>query len=386
MLKKRKTFRRVDFQVSVFMAVIVCLCSVCIFLTCYYITYQDMINGLSDRVFSIYEYVESFLDISTMNDINVYADQEKPSYKAAKEHLESIKKSTGVRYLYTAKEHEGNLIYVIDGLDKNAADFRYPGDLIEPEIHGELYRALAGEVVLPDEIKMTEWGKIFIAYLPIHQDDQVIGVLGIEFEAEHQYNTYRFLRFATPMIILVFTMLSVLFAVIWFRRISNPLYHDMSNTDQLTQLKNRNAFEVDMKNIVVMQGYKHMGLIAMDLNDLKYINDTFGHEFGDSYIQTVGKAIQSVTGKGRVAYRVGGDEFVIVIHDIHKYPLQKCVDLVLQEFDRELIDWKKGLSLAVGFASFDDDMDKNIMETYKRADAQMYMDKARLKKQKLKEG
>ena len=58
---------------------------------------------------------------------------------------------------------------------------------------------MAGEEILPDAIKDTEWGKIFIAYLPIHLPPQREWWWAWwEFEAEAQYNTYRTLRIITP--------------------------------------------------------------------------------------------------------------------------------------------------------------------------------------------
>ena len=93
---------------------------------------------------------------------------QKESYQTLKEVLEEIRELGDLRYLYTAKRSDaGDLVYVVDGLPDSANDFRYPGDLIEPEIQDELTRALGGETVLPDKILDTDWGNIFIAYYPL---------------------------------------------------------------------------------------------------------------------------------------------------------------------------------------------------------------------------
>ena len=99
---------------------------------------------------------------------------------------------------------DGEFVYLIDCLDQSEPDFRYPGDLIEHEIYPDMQRALDGQKVLPDRIKDTEWGKIFITYMPIYDGEQVLGVVGIEFEAGHQYDTYRSLRLLLPLFILLF--------------------------------------------------------------------------------------------------------------------------------------------------------------------------------------
>ena len=63
----------------------------------------------------------------------------------------------------------------------------------------------------------------------------------------------------------------------------------MANTDYLTNLHNRNAFEIDFENLST---HKHnTGIIITDLNDLKKINDTYGHRTGDEYIKKVAKIL-----------------------------------------------------------------------------------------------
>ena len=52
--------------------------------------------------------------------------------------------------------------------------------------------ALAGNEIMPDAIKSTDWGKIFIAYSPVYQNETVIGVVGVEFDADGTH-TLRYL-------------------------------------------------------------------------------------------------------------------------------------------------------------------------------------------------
>lgn len=209
-----------------------------------------MILNLEDRVTAIHDYLEDSLDKSTFLDINTREDMDKLSYISMKKVLEDVKMSSDVRYLYTAKkDSNGNFVYVIDGLDYKAKDFRYPGDMIEHEIYGDMERALNGEIILPDEIKKTDWGDIFITYFPIHDNHEVVGVLGIEFEASHQYDTFRKMKLFLPFIIFITCIAGTAAAVLVFRRVSNPAYQDMANTDHLTELKNRNSFETDLNNM-----------------------------------------------------------------------------------------------------------------------------------------
>lgn len=240
---RSELWRRVDVQVSLFTAVIVAILSYSIFMVQYRITYNDMLRSLNDQAEHIYSYIGERMDTDTFKHISGPGDVQKEDYQRMHDRFQRVKEITGVMYLYTAKMNDaGEFVYVVDCLDPVDADFRYPGDPIEREIYPDMQRALNGERVLPDKIKKTDWGKIFITYLPIYEGEEIIGVVGIEFRADHQYQVYQNLRRVLPVFILLFSLAASLVSRYLFRRISNPFYRDMSNMDYLTRLKNRNAY------------------------------------------------------------------------------------------------------------------------------------------------
>lgn len=369
--------KRVDAQVSILMACIVAVSCVSVFLFSYHFTYQDMIYSLKDRVYSIYNFLEDELEPSSFTDINTKADMENPSYQLSKSLFSSIKSATGVQYLYTAKRNAaGELVYVIDGLPDSADDFRYPGDLIEPEIVDELNRALAGEVILPKDILHTSWGDIFITYMPMHdRSGNVMGAIGIEFAAGHQYQTYHMLRIAAPLIILVACALGTLCALLFFRRISNPHFQDVANTDYLTGLKNRNAYELDLKNICARHSMNGIGLLLADLNGLKHINDTFGHTAGDGYIGAFADALRSAVGSGGVLYRIGGDEFLTMVRGATADQLRGYIERIHADFQQGLQKTSHGGSCSIGSAICTGDELIYFEKAYRLADAEMYENK-----------
>ena len=371
---KKNYWKRVDLQVSIFTAVIVAVLTFTSFILQYNITYRDTLKSLNDQVESIYAYIAPYLDADTFSNISARDDFNSEDYAQAHDVFRRVKEVTGVMYLYTAKENEqGEFIYVIDGLDPDNPSFRYPGDPIESEIYPDMKRALGGEKVLPDKIKDTEWGKIFITYLPIYDQNQVIGVIGIEFEAEHQYMTYRNLRLLLPWFILLFSLIACLISRALFRHISNPFYHDMANTDYLTQLKNRNAYQTDMDNIIAMKLEKEMGVISIDLNSLKKVNDTYGHEKGDQYITCISRAYQNLDTKKAVMYRIGGDEFVILVPQADKQKIEALMGALEREFNKLI--FSPELTFSWGYAIYDQQEDNNLHSTYRKADKQMYSKK-----------
>ena len=92
------------------------------------------------------------------------------------------------------------------------------------------------------------------------------------------------------------------------RRLRFYSYHDMS-----TGLFNRRGMEVQVRRLMREAG-PGMQVVAyvIDMDGLKYINDSFGHEEGDRAIHRVSEAVRQVTAKGEVPVRAGGDEFYII--------------------------------------------------------------------------
>lgn len=373
----RKLLRRVDIQVSLLTAAVVFCSTFSVFVLGYHFAYRDMIHSLKERVNAITAAVDSFLDKDTFTQIQSREDTSLDLYQRSKTFLQNIHDATGVMYLYTATENDnGQLIYVLDGLSQDSPDFRWPGDLIESEIQAELRQALAGQEVLPETIKTTDWGKIFIAYMPVHDNAKIIGVVGIEFEAGHQYQTYQMMKTLAPVIILFFGIVSTLISYFVFRRISNPLFHDLSNTDQLTQLKNRNAFEIDMHNLNASRSYGTLCVIVADLNNLKQINDQLGHIQGDLYIQKAAQALKDSCPDTAVLYRTGGDEFAVFLTAMQKTEMEQLCRKISGRYHEIKPDWSLDTSLALGWATAKSG-DTSAETVYQRADGRMYTDKAR---------
>lgn len=370
---------RVDIQVSLLTALTVVISCLSVFYISYTVTYKDMIKSLENRAFSIYTYIENEMDKDTYCLINEKDDIETGLYKDAHILFERIKRVTGVQYLYTAKQTEnGDFVYLIDGLDLSASDFRFPGDKIEPEITDALERALSGEIVWPEDIKRTDWGDIFITYMPIHSDknpEHVIGVVGIEFQADSQYLTYLTLRTLAPFIILLACTISAVVALVMFRRISNPLFSDLANSDYLTKIKNRNAYEIDTQNTCALGKAFGTGIILMDLNGLKNVNDTLGHKTGDKYIQALANSLKQARQYGEVCYRVGGDEFIVLISNATVKVIDDYIARVHQHFEIYRSTLPPQSSFAVGYAICDSNAEDAFEKAYAIADKNMYSDK-----------
>ncbi len=382
----RNAFSRVDRQASILMAVMLTISIICMGAICTSISLESTLDILQSRIMAIDNIVESRLNLNEYTHIYTRDRMDSDEYKYARAILQEIREMGEIRYLYTAARNpEGELVYMIDGLPLNDAgepesseDYRYPGDPIEPEIADSVSRALNGEVILPKGITGTGWGAVYIAYFPIHgSDGTVTAALGLEYSAARElrsFVTMVAIAFALGVLLII---IASLIAVKIFHRISNPLYRDISTLDFLTKLKNRNSFETDFDALQKQKSLEHVAICMIDLNDLKKLNDEYGHEEGDHYLESVGRALRHIESDTVSAYRYGGDEFIIMLQD--DSALEASLSRLAEGFAKETKHLPVGVSYALGSAVYDPASDHNLTDTKRRADAAMYVNKRAMK-------
>ena len=102
---------------------------------------------------------------------------------------------------------------------------------------------------------------------------------------------------------------------------------DLSLRDDLTELLNRRAVQqvLCVQESALCEGLSDYAVVMMDIDKFKSINDTFGHDLGDSILQSTAAAIQGNIRTGDHAFRLGGDEFLIVLPQVtHAIAEQIC--------------------------------------------------------------
>jgi diguanylate cyclase (GGDEF)-like protein len=150
----------------------------------------------------------------------------------------------------------------------------------------------------------------------------------------------------------------------------------MSYQDALTKLYNRRFFNEELKRLDVERNLP-LGIILADINGLKLINDSFGHQVGDEFLIKTAKAFKSELRGDEIIARLGGDEFAILISSIKKNEIMKVVHRIQNSFAKiEINDIK--FSVACGFA-IKENADENINVTFKRAEDIMYQNKLLMK-------
>ncbi len=154
--------------------------------------------------------------------------------------------------------------------------------------------------------------------------------------------------------------------------------------DTLTGLQNRTAYYDynDVLNKKEDAGDADFSIIMIDINFLKRMNDTYGHEQGNLYLQHAADLIRKVFGEEHV-YRIGGDEFVVILEGKAQEGAEERIRAFMEEAarlqaDDSLQPWEK-VSAAAGIAKYEKDRDASTEEVLRRADEAMYRDKIAMK-------
>jgi diguanylate cyclase (GGDEF)-like protein len=160
---------------------------------------------------------------------------------------------------------------------------------------------------------------------------------------------------------------------------------EAATIDPLTKLLNRSSFERDINSGTQLQ-WISMGIVMLDLNNLKHFNDVHGHGMGDYYIIISSEIICDAFSKYGTVYRIGGDEFCVIVRDLSMenfISVRTNIEEYMSALKMPSSDLHMGIS--AGYAEFNANIDLNLRDTMKRADEYMYQRKMELKKQNHRE-
>ncbi len=219
------------------------------------------------------------------------------------------------------------------------------------------------------------------AFLPLHESDAAYGYIVFRDCLESIPN--RFLHIYENRMSLVIDKFSHAVTL----DLMNKRLLDIMRRDPLTKVSNRMAFEDKEKHLQSLINSDEdlkFAVVMFDVNNLKLINDTEGHEAGDEYLIRSCHLICNVF-KHSPVFRMGGDEFVAVLSG-EDYDMR---DELLAKFNEQLSPYSDTMplppdyvSVACGMSVYDPQTDSTVTDVNKRADDEMYRDKAAKKGKK----
>ncbi len=160
-----------------------------------------------------------------------------------------------------------------------------------------------------------------------------------------------------------------------YKRASEQLKH-LATYDQLTGLPNRYLLETELNQRInaARRFHEKIAIVFIDLDHFKVINDTMGHDYGDILLQLVAKRLSCHLRDYDTVSRFGGDEFVLVMPQIHdNNEIVSVVDKIIREFSNvyNLKQQEAFISASIGISIFPDD-GTTFGALLKNADAAMY--------------
>ncbi len=218
---------------------------------------------------------------------------------------------------------------------------------------------------------------------PISIHDSYVGTLFMRANLNQLY-IHLLWYVGTTVLVLISIMGAATFLL---RRMRRAITHAeervgyLAYYDTITQLPNRYAFNEHFDAVLekARQQQSRLALLVLDLDDFKVVNNTLGHLVGDKLLKAVAERLLTCTRQGDVVYRVGGDEFAMILTDESPPEgaatvAEKFIRALMLPFNIEGQNLYVGAS--VGISMFPED-GKDTPTLFRNADAAMYFAKAR---------
>lgn len=289
-------------------------------------------------------------------------------------------------YVYQMRDDGCHVVFDLDtpqfpGSEPGAVEEYFPGFIP--------YKAdlLAGREV-PPIISNEKYGYVLTVLTPIYDSNGVCkAYIGADCSMsslkEYSWTVVRetLIFFAIILaVILVISLIATERGVIRkMNRLENRAY-----VDTLTGLQNRTAYfeYIGVLNKKQQKGEADYSILMIDINFLKKVNDTYGHDQGNIYLKGAADLIRKVFGDQSL-YRIGGDEFVMILEGSAQEGAEERIREFQEETarlqaDESLKPWEK-VSAAIGLAKFDPETDADAEEVFRRADETMYRNKVAMK-------
>ena len=235
---------------------------------------------------------------------------------------------------------------------------------------------------LPDEAsvekeQLTQQGVKSAVVIPIEENEQMLGFMGLDsVKSLKKWSNYH---------IKLLKIFSNLLADSLIRIKSEKKIEYMAYYDHLTGLPNRTLFSDRLSQAIYLskRNEKYIGVIFIDLDSFKMVNDTIGHNAGDTVLKEVSRSLEQRLRKTDTVARFGGDEFLVLVNNLtNNDDIIKVVENLIEVFEHPFNvngqEFYITCSAGVSVYPFDGEDAETLV---KNADIAMYLAKSRGKNQ-----
>ena len=193
-----------------------------------------IISNAADKAYAIAQTAATYINPEEFKDLQTSEDEQKESFQRIQKHLRFIGEIAGCKYIYTMrKTPDGTFMYVVDGsaeeLMSSIGDVEDTIDYYELAWSGSPYKGNYIEI-------LDEWGKVVSSYYPLKDStDTVIGIVGVDYDAEDVYNALIKLKLITIFITMLAILIISIFSLFLASSITTPIRsiakvaHEVSN-------------------------------------------------------------------------------------------------------------------------------------------------------------
>lgn len=217
--------------------------------------------------------------------------------------------------------------------------------------------------------------KMFIGGMTIFYCQSMVTILISKVLTSYNWNKYS--QIFIMLLILEFSITVIVYYVHVVKEYMNNITEQrilsiLAYTDPLTSINNRTKYEEYLEELVFKK-CENISIFSFDLNNLKKINDSNGHESGDEYIRGFAKTLKKVFETQGFIGRIGGDEFIVILEkkitDYNNY-IEKMQTIFSQCIEKEKFEFEA--SFAYGYANNDIDESNEIEALISLSDKRMY--------------
>ncbi|MFS7001823.1 GGDEF domain-containing protein [Carnobacterium maltaromaticum] len=217
--------------------------------------------------------------------------------------------------------------------------------------------------------------KVYLRLTFIFTSSIVLVILNFLIHSPYQNNTPIILVF------IIYNLLGMLISYQFSKDIETEKeaflhYESVSKYDYLTSVFNRYSFDKDLTALFKQE--KLVTIFLLDINNFKHFNDTYGHDIGDLILKKVSSSLLNASFPQHKVYRIGGDEFVLVIPSAlsnkaiieTKAKIKQQINQLTIQLDNQFV-----LRISTSIGSSSSKPSQTIDELYRQADIELYIDK-----------
>jgi diguanylate cyclase (GGDEF)-like protein len=148
--------------------------------------------------------------------------------------------------------------------------------------------------------------------------------------------------------------------------------NQLATKDPLTGLGNRSSFDEDSYSLhqAYLRQAKKYGLLVLDLDNFKTVNDRFGHQEGDNLLLTFAQILNDSLRANEKAYRFGGDEFCCLIETEQRRAIDSVARRIMRNAAKNDLLKRHGVTVSIGGSVFSDN--ETVTDIFNRADKALY--------------